>query len=128
MCFVCAFLIATLPTVILADGGGADCSASFEPPPAVHDPLSFGVVRMSVPKTPSEAPSPSRPRGGRRNQKDYRTEFIFLNSSGWPQVTELLNETKSSILHPPPDAPHTTKILGIAEHHLVPGDLVDKSP
>ena len=58
MCFVCTFLIATLPTVILADGGGADCSASFEPPPAVHDPLSFGVVRMSVPKTPSETPPP----------------------------------------------------------------------
>ena len=127
MCFVCAFLIATLPTVILADGGGADCSASFEPPPAVHDPLSFGVVRMSVPKTPSEAPSPSRPRGGRRNQKDYRTEFIFLNSSGWPQATELLDDAKASILTPSHAQPKTTKVIGLAETHLLPPEFVDKS-
>merc|ERR1711906_104867 len=88
------FLIATLPTAILADGGGADCSTSFEPPPAVHDPLSFGVVRFAVPKPPSEPPPASRNRGGRRSQKAYRTEFTFLNSSGWPQAAELLNETK----------------------------------
>ena len=65
--------------------------------------------------------------GGRRNQAAYRTEFIFLNSSGWPQAAELLNDVKASILNPPPAFSNTTRIIGLAETHLLAPDFVDRS-
>ena len=40
--WVCFFLIATLPTAILADGGGAECNASFHPPQLCMTPFPLG--------------------------------------------------------------------------------------
>jgi hypothetical protein len=124
--YIVLFLIATFPSAILADGGGSgECIVSFAPPTPQYDPSSSGVVRSKA--FLYDEACPPRERAGRRNQAAYRTEFIFLNSSGWPQATELLNNVKASILNPKPSLTNTTRIIGLAETHLLAPEFVDKS-